>query len=81
MSRKQKEINCLTTGIIKEYPLGTNLKEIIEDQNIKLQHPILGARVNNEIEELNYEIFKPKVVENFVIKLFNFITKFSNPKW
>jgi len=67
MSRKQKEINCLTTGIIKEYPLGTNLKEIIEDQNIKLQHPILGARVNNEIEELNYEIFKPKVVEFFDI--------------
>ncbi len=67
MSKKQKEIYCLTTGIVKQYPLGTSLHDIIRYQNIKLKFPIIGARVNNEIEELNYEIFKPKIIEFFDI--------------
>ena len=67
MTKKHKEINCLNTKIKKHYQLGTSLLEIIADQNIELEFPILGARVNNEIEELNYEIFKPKIVEFFDI--------------
>ena len=63
----EKEINCVTTGIKKSYPLGTSLLEIIEDQNVKLDYPILGARVNNEIKELHYSIFKPKRLEFFDI--------------
>lgn len=59
------EINCLNTNTKKLYSLGTSLFEIIEDQNIKLKYPILGARVNNEIEELSYQIYKPKRVEFF----------------
>jgi len=59
------EIICKNTGIKKIYPIGTSLKDIIKDQNIKLKYPILGARVNNEIEELSYEIFKPKIIEFF----------------
>ncbi len=47
----------------KKYPLGMSLSDIIKDQNISLNHPIIGARVNNEIEELSYEIFKPKIIE------------------
>ncbi|PIE86236.1 MAG: AAA family ATPase [Bacteroidia bacterium] len=61
--KSMNEIICLNTNIRKKYPVGTSLKELIKDQNIKLAYPILGARVNNEIEELNYEIFKPKQVE------------------
>lgn len=57
------QIHCENNFTAKEYPLGTNLFEVIEDQKIKLQYPILGARVNNEIEELHYEIFKPKTIQ------------------
>ena len=61
--RKSIEIICLNNDVTKSYPLGTSLMEIIEDQNIKLEHTILAALVNNEIEELNYQIFKPKTIE------------------
>lgn len=57
------EIICTNTGIRKEYPLGTSLQEIAEDQKIKLKDDILGAKVNNKLRELSYRIFKPKTVE------------------
>lgn len=57
------EINCINNHTKKQYELGTTLIDIIEDQDIKLQHPILGAMVNNQLEELNYEIFRPKTIE------------------
>lgn len=56
------EIFCENTGITKEYPLGICLKEIIKDQKVTLENPILGAMVNNELEELDYEIFRPKQI-------------------
>ncbi|MBN1251731.1 MAG: nucleoside kinase [Bacteroidales bacterium] len=56
-------IKCLNNNKIKDYKLGTSLKDIVEDQDIKLKYPILGAMVNNELEELNYEIYKPKTVK------------------
>ena len=59
------EIHCQNNGNKTQYPIGTSLKEIQEDQRIKLDFPVVGARVNNEIEELNYQIIKPKVVEFF----------------
>ncbi len=65
--RKKNKIKCLNNSTEKEYLVGTSLMEIIEDQNITLKYPIVGARVNNEIEELSYEIFKPKIVEFFDI--------------
>ncbi|MFN8254141.1 MAG: nucleoside kinase [Bacteroidales bacterium] len=55
-------ILCLNNNIEKNYRLGTSLKQIIEDQDIKLNFPILGAMVNNELEELDYTIFKPKTI-------------------
>ncbi len=65
--KKTIEITCINTNITKEYEGGTSLFEIIEDQNIKLDYPILGAMVNNELEELNYEIYRPKTVKFFDI--------------
>lgn len=62
---KMFEIRCRNNNTTTHYPIGTNLKTIQEDQGIQLQYPVLGARVNNEIEELNYEIFKPKIIEFF----------------
>jgi len=57
------KITCLNNDITKEYKLGTSLTEIIKDQKIKLKYPILGAMVNNVLEELTYEIYKPKTIK------------------
>jgi uridine kinase len=56
------KINCLNNKKNKDYKLGTSLFEIIEDQKIALPYPILGAMVNNKLEELTYEIYKPKTI-------------------
>jgi len=61
------QIKCLNNNISKEYPLGTSLNEIAKDMNIETQRPILGARVNNNIRELNYRVFNPKYIEFFDI--------------
>jgi len=57
------KIRCENTDIEKEYPLGTSLNDILEDQKVKLDYPVLAAIVNNEVEELSYEIFKAKTVK------------------
>ncbi|MEG1499142.1 MAG: nucleoside kinase [Bacteroidales bacterium] len=57
------EIICKNTGIRKEYPIGISLDKIAKDQNIKLEHDLLGAKVNNKLRELSYEVFKPKTIE------------------
>lgn len=62
---KMVEVRCLNNGKTAHYPIGTSLKSIQEDQGVTLDFPVIGARVNNEIEELNYEIFKPKIIEFF----------------
>ena len=59
---KQININCENTGIKKAYPVGTTLKEIVEDQIEESDKPILGAMVNNSLRELCYSIYKPKTV-------------------
>ncbi|MCB9016766.1 MAG: nucleoside kinase [Lentimicrobiaceae bacterium] len=58
-------IYCENTGIAKDYPFGTTLAEIIEDQKIDLGYPVLGAMVNHSLKELNYMVYKPKTV-NFI---------------
>jgi uridine kinase len=59
------KIKCENNGIETEYPLGTSLKQILDNQNVNLKYPVVGALVNNEVEELSYEIFKAKNV-NFI---------------
>lgn len=66
MSEKIK-ITCLNNNLTKEFNLGMTLKEIADDLKIKLKHEILGARVNNLVYELNYRIYKPKIIEFFDI--------------
>ena len=60
---KSIKINCLNNKKVKNYPLGTSLMDIINDQKIELDYPILGAMVNNQLEELSYEIYKPKTID------------------
>ncbi|OYT15900.1 MAG: AAA family ATPase [Bacteroidetes bacterium 4572_77] len=59
-SNKTNKIYCTNTQNEKEYPFGTSLHEIIQDQQIDIGHPILGAMVNNNLKELDYCIYKPK---------------------
>ncbi len=60
---KSIKINCLNNKTVKSYQLGTSLLDIIKDQKIELNYPILGAMVNNQLEELSYEIYKPKTID------------------
>jgi len=55
-------IHCENNGVRKSWELGTSLTEIAQDLHIELDHPIVGALVNNELKELDYNIFKPKQV-------------------
>lgn len=63
--KKTYSIFCENTQIEKDYPFGTSLAEIAEDQKIDIGYPILGAVVNNKLKELSYMIYKPKTV-NFI---------------
>ncbi len=57
------KVYVINNDLSKEYPFGTSLYEIAKDMNIKLDYPILGARVNNKLAELTYRIYKPKFIE------------------
>jgi uridine kinase len=61
--KKNIEIICLNNNKTKQYKLGTSLADIVSDQKIELEYPVLGAMVNNQLEELHYEIYKPKTIE------------------
>jgi len=56
------EIHCENIGEKKQWELGTSLSEIAEQLNIQTRYPILGAMINNELKEMDYNIFKPKRV-------------------
>ncbi len=61
--KKLIDIICKNTNTLKQYEKGISLFEIAENQNVKLKYPILGAMVNNKLKELDYEIYRPKVVK------------------
>ncbi len=57
------EIICTNLGSIrKKYPVGTTLNEIAADLKISSEYPILGALVNNKVREMDYQVFKPKII-------------------
>ncbi len=62
MGQKVK-IKCINNNTYKKYSRGITLKEIAEDQNIKLRSRILGALVNNKLQALPFEVFNPLTVE------------------
>ena len=57
------EIKCINNNTYKSYTRGITLKEIAKDQNIELQSEIIGAMVNNSLEQLPFEVFHPKTIE------------------
>jgi uridine kinase len=46
-----------------EYLAGTTLYEVYNDIKPKLNSSVLAAIVNNELKELSYELYNPKIVE------------------
>ena len=65
LSKQKRKIKvfCENNGIEKEYEPGITLAEIIEDQKIKLKHPIVGCIVNNTLKELYYDVYHPKHIK------------------
>ncbi len=60
---KTVTIYCRNNDTFKDYPLGVSLLDIYKDLGIKLDHPVLAARVNYKVEDLNFLIYKPKNIE------------------
>ncbi|MBO4582272.1 MAG: nucleoside kinase [Bacteroidales bacterium] len=56
------EIICTNNNVRKCIPSGMSLQELAEDLNVRLNHPILGAKVNNQLKSLNYEVYNNKVI-------------------
>ncbi|MDD2278670.1 MAG: nucleoside kinase, partial [Bacteroidales bacterium] len=60
--RKEVEVICQNNNLRKKLKPGHNLHEVAKEFGIKLGQPILGAMVNNEIKELDYEVYTPKSI-------------------
>ena len=60
---KTVTIYCKNTGAYHEYPMGMSLLDICRDLHIELPYPVVAARVNYKVEDLNYPVYKPKDVE------------------
>jgi uridine kinase len=60
---KHVTIYCKNTKSYHAYPLGTSLIEIYQDLKIELKYPVMAARVNYKVEDLNFIIYKPKDIE------------------
>ncbi len=56
------EVYIEELDITKTYPLGISLSDIVADIYKNTEYPILGAMVNNQLRELNYEIYRPKTI-------------------
>ena len=60
---KTVTIYCKNTGAYHVYPMGMSLLDICRDLHIELPYPVVAARVNYKVEDLNYPVYKPKDVE------------------
>lgn len=57
------EIICKNNNSKILVPFGSTLSEVEKFAGVKTQYPILGAYVNNKVQNLSYKIFMPKTVE------------------
>lgn len=56
------EIICTNNNVRKCVPSGMTLMDLAKEFNVKLDYDILGAKVNNKIKSLNYELYHNKVI-------------------
>lgn len=54
---------CKNTKSYHDFQTGTSLMEIYEALQVKLNFPVVAARVNYKVEDLNFPIYKPKDIE------------------
>ncbi len=59
-NKSKVEIYIENTGQRISVNQGTSLLEVANNQNFGLKFPILGAFVNNELEELGYQLYNPQ---------------------
>lgn len=57
---KKIKIHCTNNNTTKEYPLATKLTDIGKDMLPEM--PIIGVLVNNNLKNMDYEVYKPKDV-------------------
>lgn len=65
MEDNRTEIYCVNTGSNAKFEKGITLTEIATALDVDVERPIVGALVNNCVKELDYAVYKPKVVEFF----------------
>lgn len=53
-------ISVKINGAVYQVPKGTSLEDIFRNEKIVMKHPILIAKVNNELKELDYKVTKNK---------------------
>lgn len=56
-------IFCINSGETKSFRSGVTLLEVCKEFNLNLAYEAIAARVNNEVEELNYCVYNHKDVE------------------
>lgn len=56
-------IYCKNNSGYQEFDAGVSLLEIYKALNVKLSHPLAGARVNNKSQPLTYRCYSPKDIE------------------
>ena len=52
-------VTCVNSGTTKTVNKGAALSEVIKEFGVKMKNPILGALVNNVLEELTFLVFHP----------------------
>lgn len=58
--KKQIAVTCVNDGLKYYFDPGTDLFQVVDKIKPRLTYPILGALVNNELQEMSYELFRAK---------------------
>lgn len=58
--KKQIAVTCVNDGLKYYFEPGTDLFQVAEKIKPNLKYPVLGALVNNELQEMSYELFRAK---------------------
>lgn len=61
--RNKITIYCKNTKQYHDIPCGMSLKELYEQLSLQLPYPVIAARVNYKVQNLNFLIYKPKDIE------------------
>ena len=56
-------IYCKNTREYMDIPCGMSLKELHDQLELKMPYPVIAARVNYKVQNLNFLIYKPKDIE------------------